>query len=458
MIQRIREIPGGRYTAVALAAAVATILILALLTNIFERRAEGRNPYQRVLGFDDTVSDPAVWGANFPRQYETYLRTVDQSRTRHGGSEAVPRTPDNADPRSIVSQSKLEEDPRLKAMWAGYAFAIDFREERGHAYMLSDQRETGRVKAKQQPGACLHCHASTFLANRALGEGDPDKGFALINAMPYQEATAKVEHAVACIDCHNPDDMGLRITRPAFERGIAAYKATLGHKNYDVNRDASRQEKRSYVCAQCHVEYYFDGKEAKTLTFPWEDGIKIEQVYGYYQKKQFSDWTHKTTGAAALKAQHPEFEMWSQGIHARAGVACADCHMPYMREGAAKYTSHHVQSPLLSIEQSCTTCHAVPPAELKARVETIQEKTFVLRGLALDALVEFIGDLERARATRPDAPELKRALEFQRQAQFYIDYVEAENSMGFHAPQEATRILGTAIDLVRQGQRALYKR
>ncbi|MCR9145245.1 MAG: ammonia-forming cytochrome c nitrite reductase subunit c552 [bacterium] len=458
MIQRIREIPGGRLIAIAVAAAVAMVLILALLTNIFERQQEGRSAYQRVMAFDDTVGDPAVWGANFPRQYESYLRTVDQSRTRYGGSEAVPRTPDDADPRSIVSQSKLEEDPRLKAMWAGYAFAIDFREERGHAFMLSDQRETDRVKKKQQPGACLNCHASTYLAYRTLGDGDPHKGFAVMNAMPYEAATAKVEHAVACIDCHNPKDMSLRVSRPAFEKGIAAYKATLGHKNYDVNEDASRQEMRSYVCAQCHVEYYFDGKDTKTLTFPWSKGIKVEEIYSVYQQKQFRDWTHKTTGAAALKAQHPEFEMWSQGIHARSGVACADCHMPYVREGATKFSSHHVQSPLLTVEQSCGTCHAVSPEEMKARVENIQEKTFVLRGLALDALVEFISDLERAQKTKPNAPEIKRALEFQRQAQFYIDYVEAENSMGFHAPQEATRILGTAIDLIRQGQRALYRK
>lgn len=458
MIQRIRELPGGRYIAVALAAAVVTVLALSLLTNIFERQQEGRSPYQRVLGFDDSVSDPAVWGANFPNQYSSYLKTVDQTRTRYGGSEALPRTPSDADPRSVVSRSKLEEDPRLKTMWAGYAFAIDFREERGHAFMLTDQRETDRVKKKQQAGACLNCHASTFLVYRKLGDGDPDAGFAAMNALPYEKATAHAEHAVACIDCHNPQDMGLRITRPAFERGIAAYKATQGQKNYDVNEDASRQEMRSYVCAQCHVEYYFEGKDTKTLTFPWANGIKVEEIYSVYQEKGFRDWTHKLTGAAALKAQHPEFEMWSQGIHSRAGVACADCHMPYVREGAAKYSSHHVQSPLLSIEQSCTTCHAVPPEELKARVENIQQKTYKMRDLAMDALVEFIGELERAKATRANSPEFKKALEFQRQAQFYIDYVEAENSMGFHAPQEATRILGTAIDLVRRGQGTLQGR
>ncbi|HXG16649.1 MAG TPA: ammonia-forming cytochrome c nitrite reductase subunit c552, partial [Calidithermus sp.] len=51
--------------------------------------------------------------------------------------------------------------------------------------------------------------------------------------------------------------------------------------------------------------------------------------------------------------------------------------------------------------------------------------------------------------------ELARARDFQRRAQFYLDFVEAENSTGFHAPQEAARILGAAIDFARQGQVAV---
>jgi len=46
----------------------------------------------------------------------------------------------------------------------------------------------------------------------------------------------------------------------------------------------------------------------------------------------------------------------------------------------------------------------------------------------------------------------------QRRAQFYMDFIEAENSMGFHAPQEAARILGEAIDYARQGQVAVRDR
>jgi nitrite reductase (cytochrome c-552) len=124
---------GARALALAaVAAAVVTLAVVALLVNIFERKQEARNPFYRVVDLTDDTEDPAVWGRNFPQQYDAYLRTVDQQRTRYGGSEAIPRTPSDVDPRSIVAQSRLEEDPRLKILWAGYAFSKDFREERGH--------------------------------------------------------------------------------------------------------------------------------------------------------------------------------------------------------------------------------------------------------------------------------------------------------------------------------------
>src|SRR5512134_3886940 len=105
----------------ALVTAAVTVGVLALLVNIMERKQEARNPFFRVVELTDDTEDPAVWGKNFPSQYDSYQRTVDQKRTRYGGSEALPRTPSEADPRSIVAQSRLEADPRLRIMWAGYA-------------------------------------------------------------------------------------------------------------------------------------------------------------------------------------------------------------------------------------------------------------------------------------------------------------------------------------------------
>jgi len=438
----------------AVAAALAAAGAAALLVNIFERKQEARNPFYRVVELTDQTEDPAVWGRNFPLQYDGYRRTVDQVRTRFGGSEAVPRTPTDADPRSVVAQSRLEEDPRLETMWAGYAFSVDFREERGHAYMLEDQTFTQRQDVAKQPGTCMHCHASVYVPYRKLGGGDLIKGFEAMNPMPYAEARKLVQHPVACIDCHDPQTMQLRITRPGFLEGIRAWKAVQGVADYDVNRMASRQEMRAYVCGQCHVEYYFKGKE-KRLVYPWAKGIKVEQILAYYDEVGQADWTHALSGAPVLKAQHPEFEMWNQGIHARSGVACADCHMPYTRVGALKISDHHVRSPVLNLTHACQTCHRLPEDELRARVETLQERVFGMRDRAMTALVDLIADIQASQAAGAPAADLAKARKLQRAAQFYLDFVEAENSTGFHAPEEAQRILGDSIDFSRQGQVAL---
>jgi nitrite reductase (cytochrome c-552) len=438
----------------AVVAALAAAGSAALLVNILERKQEARNPFYRVTDLTDETVDPAVWGRNFPQQYDDYKKTVDQVRTRYGGSEAVPRTPSAADPRSVVAQSRLEEDPRLKTMWAGYAFAKDFREERGHAYMLEDQTFTERQQVTQQPGTCMQCHASVYSVYRKLGGGDLVKGFEAMNKMPYAEARKLVEHPVACIDCHDPKTMALRVTRPGFMEGIRALKASQGTADYDVNRDATRQEMRAYVCGQCHVEYYFKGPE-KRLVYTWAKGLKVENIMAYYDEVGHKDWTHAETGAPALKAQHPEFEMWNQGIHARSGVACADCHMPYKREGALKISDHHVRSPLLNVSRACQTCHKWPEQELVARVETLQQRVHGMRDMAMDALVELIADIKSAQQAGVAEGDLTAARGFQRKAQFYLDFVEAENSTGFHAPEEAERILGESVDFSRKGQLAL---
>lgn len=434
--------------------AAVTIGISALLVNIVERKEEGKHTFFRVVEVTDDTDDPAVWGKNFPLQYDAYKRTVDMERTRYGGSEAMPHLPSQADPRSIVTQSKIDEDPRLKTMWAGYAFGVDFREERGHAYMLVDQRNTRRVTEFKQPGTCLNCHASTYVAMKKLGNGDLFAGFEKINMMPYGEATKNVKHPVSCIDCHEPQTMQLRVSRPGFIEGIRNLKASQGVANYDVNTMASAQEMRSYVCGQCHVEYYFKGDQ-KRLTYPWHKGLKVENITEYYEEVKHKDWVHRDTGAPVLKAQHPEFEMWSRGVHARSGVSCADCHMPYKREGGQKISDHHVRSPLNNINRACQGCHHFSEQEMKGRVEEIQNRFFQTRNVAMDALVALIGDIRAAREKGATDAQLAPAWGFQRKAQFYLDFVEAENSTGFHAPGESLRVLADSLDFSRKGQLAL---
>jgi len=454
MTHRERARPGPSWWPVILGllgVAGLTVLLLSLLTNIFERKQEARQPFVRVVEVTEDTMDPKVWGQNWPLQYDSYLRTAIPTATRYGGrglgaSDAGP------------AGQKLDRDPWLRRIFAGYAFALDYRDRRGHAYALFDQEQTRRVTERKQPGACLQCHSANLALYRFVGRGDVTRGFERVSGMPFAEARnleddrgqLLVQHPLACVDCHEPKAMGLRVTRPAFVVGIRALKAKQGVPDYDPNRDATRQEMRSYVCGQCHVEYYFKG-DGKVVTYPWANGLRVEEIEAYYDREGFTDWEHAETGTRLLKAQHPEFEVWSQGIHARAGVACADCHMPYQRVGALKVSDHWVRSPLLNVNRACQPCHAVPEKELEARVLAIQDRHHALLQRAARATTDLLDTLVAAgKAGGADGVRAAQALH--RQAQWRLDFVAAENSMGFHAPQELARILGETIDLARQGQ------
>jgi len=448
------------YALVVVVTAAATYVVAALLMNVWQRKEEAKQVVFKVVDLTEDSIDPAEWGKNFPRQYGSYLLTADNDRTQYGNSEAFP-------------PSKLKEDPRLERIFAGYAFAVDFNHARGHAHMLKDQDATLRVKDFKQPGACLHCHAAVLPAYRKAGDGDVMKGFAAVCAMPLGDARKLANHPVTCLDCHDPAGNQLRATRPGFLNGIAALAASedpvphlpsverwrTGDRKtpYDPNKLAGRQEMRSFVCGQCHVEYSFQGT-GKLVTYPWHKGLKAEQIEAYYDEVGFTDWTHAETGAKVLKAQHPEFETWSQGVHARAGVSCADCHMPYHREGAIKVSDHQVRSPMAQVNHACMTCHRASEAEMKARVEVIQARTKGLMDRAEDALVGLYDAVREGKKQGATDDDLKAAFALQRKAQWRVDFVNAENSRGFHAPQETARILGEAIDYAWQGRAAVPRR
>jgi len=499
---------------VAIAAAGATLLVTYVLITMFERKQEARQPFIRVAEVTEISTDPRPWGRNWPHQYDAYLQTAEGYE--YGGSSAMP-------------ESKLEENPWLKRLYAGYAFSIDYREARGHAYMLFDQTVTERVTERQQSGACLHCHASNTVAYRKIGleamgkEATEEtlaedfnmpaviRGFEEVSRQPYHQVLAMLAaapdgtpatevplhpeletegeaeidtqeghleidlgdaHPVSCIDCHDPETMQVRVTRPGFVLGIAELAesdAPVPHlpsiekwrrgdreDRYDANELATRQEMRSFVCGQCHVEYYCADK--MTLTFPWGNGLKVEDLERYWEETtfpdgtEFYDYAHGETGAKIFKAQHPEFELWSQGIHARNGVSCADCHMPYERQGAMKVSSHHVQSPMLNINNACQTCHNVSESEIEANVEAIQARTEALMQRAAVAMTDMLDAIREAQAAGATDEQLAEVYDLQRKSMWRLDYIGSENSMGFHADQEAARILGESIDYSRQAQ------
>jgi nitrite reductase (cytochrome c-552) len=411
------------YLAAFLAMALVAVGIGALLLNIDNRKDEAAEYPLRVVEIGENELDAAVWGQNFPDQYDSFMRTeLNTGQTPYGGSDPY---------------SKLERYPDMVRIWAGYAFSVDHNEERGHFYSNIDQMETERVKVVEQPGACANCHAGE--APQLIAE----MGWEEFNHTPYNELKSELHTGSTCADCHAPDTMALRITRPGFINAMEL-------RGVDVTK-ASRQEMRTYVCAQCHVEYYFAG-ENKVLTFPWEEGLTVDNIETYYDSYGFKDWTHKETGAPMIKMQHPEFELYSQGLHAQSGVACADCHMPYIREGGVKVSDHWLRSPLTNVSNSCQTCHRFPEADLVERINVIQSRTAELLRQSEAALIDAIDAIVAAQDAGATDEELAEARQLHRSASLRWDFISSENSTGFHAPQEAARVLADSIDIARQAQ------
>ncbi|MDR7418990.1 MAG: ammonia-forming cytochrome c nitrite reductase subunit c552 [Armatimonadota bacterium] len=426
----------ARVLLIALAGLVVGGLIGGLLVTIAVRQQEARQTFFRVVEVQDDEPNPAVWGRNFPNQYEAYVRTERTSDYvkyspygRYGGSESF---------------DKLKQAPDLKVIFAGNAFSVEYREEQGHLQAVRDVQTTKRL-GDAKPGTCMTCKSSDV--PRLM----KTIGAAQFYATPMKELVAKhdIKHPISCADCHDARTMALRVTRPAFVEAMRT-------RGVDVAR-ASRQEMRTYVCAQCHVEYYFRGQQEKYLVFPWAKGLTIDSIEAYYDEIKFSDFEHKITKAPMLKMQHPEYELWSTGIHARSGVGCADCHMPYKRVGAVKITDHWIRSPLTNIANTCMTCHRQTEAEMRARVLDAQERTFRLMKQAESALVDAIRAIEKAMADGVKDEGLAEARAFHRRAQARWDFISAENSMGFHSPQEAVRVLGDAIDYARRAEIAALR-
>jgi len=407
------------YIGIILVLAVALVGVLLFVKN----QPTPTRGIQPLVEIAEMEPDSSQWGLNFPNQYSTLLLTeTNNNRTAFGGSEPF---------------SKLELDPRLVTLFAGYGFSKDYNEERGHMNSITDVEATLRVN-ETTPGTCYSCKASNNPSLwTQMGMADYDK-------TPFAELGEKIDQPIGCANCHEANTMKLVVTNPALEEALVAQG-----KDW---RTFTRQEMRTVVCANCHVEYYFAG-EGKYLTFPWSGGTKIENIAGYYAELEFKDWEHPQSMAPMIKMQHPEYEFFTaDSTHFKAGVACADCHMPYTRDGAAKFSNHNVQSPLLNAEAACGQCHT-DLAYVTGRVGTIQAQVRQTMDATQDALIDAISAIEAALASPGvDSDKLAQAQNLHREAQLRWDFIAAENSMGFHNPEEALRILANATDLARQAQ------
>ena len=420
---------------------VAAVFGLGLLfASIMERRDEAkiRPPMVKIDKFE---ADNTKWSENWPRQHASYREMDDDTtRTKFGGAGPI---------------DYLADTTANVILFAGYGFSKDYLQARGHTYAVEDITQTGRNNGKL-PATCWTCKSpgvprlmAQFGKKKVANPDDASlqelavAGAGDFYSKKWNDFKDDITHPIGCLDCHEPDTMKLRVSRPAL---IEAFK----RQGKDVNK-VSHQEMRTLVCAQCHVEYYFKGK-GKYLTFPWDQGTTPEAMEAYYNDADFKDWTHAISKTPMIKMQHPDYEVYSTGIHAFRGVSCADCHMPYRSEGGAKFSDHHLQSPLLNISNSCAVCHRWSEDETRSRVEDIQTKNAQGRARAERAIAFAHFDIAACMQIGVTDEQINSVRQLVRSAQMNWDYVAANNGMGFHSPQECMRILTKAIEKAQEAR------
>jgi nitrite reductase (cytochrome c-552) len=407
---------------------LATIVIVFLVgllgASIIERRTEAIVAGMPVQPLPEFEPRNAVWGEAYPRQFQTYLNTLDTTfASRYGGSR---------------HRDMLALHPEKVILWAGFAFARDYNQIRGHYYAVMDVHESLRPTTVSQPATCWTCKSTDV--PRLMDS----LGVAGFYSHRWEDLGPEVVNPIGCQDCHDPATMGLRITRPAL---IEAFDR-MGR---NIER-ATHQEMRSLTCAQCHVEYYFRAGD-NYLIFPWDErGFDADASEAFQDDVGHSDWIHALSRAPMLKVQHPDWELFQQGIHAYRGVSCADCHMPYRREGGAKFTDHHIQSPLNNIAGSCMVCHGGTETEMLQRVYSTQDKVYEMRRRAERALAMLHIEAKAAWDAGATEQEMQPILMQIRSAQWRWDWIAASHGAAFHAPNESLRLLGLAASMAGEAR------
>lgn len=395
----------------------------------------------KTVSIPDNEIDPAVWGKAYPTEYELWKKTEEPTPT----GKSTYKKGFDADK---VIYDKLAEFPYMALLFNGWGFGIEYNEPRGHMFMLRDQLDVdpSRVKAG---GVCLSCKTPYAPALQKAKGAD-------YYAKPYKEVLGYIPEkdrklGVACIDCHDNKDMSLKISR--------GFTLTAALKDMGVEADTlTRQEKRSIVCAQCHVSYIISKDKEMHSTgvfFPWQDSkwgnITVENVIKKIRSDDsYREWKQNVTGFKLGFIRHPEFELFSNNsVHWKAGAACADCHMPYTNVGVNKVSDHRVMSPLKNDLKACTQCHTESVAWLKEQVTTIQDRTVSMMnrsGYATATVAKLFEMAHKAQAEGKDIDKnlYGQAKDYYEEAFYRGVYIGAENSVGFHNPTEAMRNLGDA--------------
>ena len=378
-----------------------------------------------------------AWAPHFPLQYDSWKQTSQ--------SEQI--------------DDMLAKKPQLAVLWAGYGFAKDYNAPRGHFYALQDNINTLRTGAPvgpitgPMPTACWSCKSPDVPRMiEKVGELEYFTG-------KWAKYGNEIVNTIGCADCHDSQTSELTLSRPHLKRALEVSGVKL--------EEITDEDMRSLACAQCHVEYYFkktpwtdkDGnkKTAAVVTLPWAKGLTAEDMEKYYDEINFKDWTHKISKAPMLKAQHPGYEIFKTGIHAKSDVSCADCHMPSKSKDGKMYSDHNLRSPLNDIGDTCLNCHDQAEEEFKVFVEEKLQRKEQLMEIAMDNLAK--AHLEAGKAWELGATESEMAdiLQDIRHGQWRWDYSIASHASFFHAPEETLRLLAVANEIAQTARLKLVK-
>lgn len=396
--------------------------------------------------------EPGEWGKNYPREHEGWKATADP--TPAGKSKYK-----NGWDTDGKVYDKLSEFPYMALLFQGWGFGSEYNEPRGHMHMLDDVLDVDPARRKAG-GACLTC--KTPYAQELQEKYGKDyfaKPFAEIHALIPKNHQ---KLGVACVHCHDAKDASLLIHN----------QFTLGKALEEMGVDTSKlstQDMRSLVCAQCHVTYVVQKDphmRSENVFFPWQNSkeghIAIEDIIKTIRSDpSHLEWTQAVTGFKLGFLRHPEYELFSNdSTHWASGLACADCHMPYVRSGAYKISDHRVMSPLKKDLKACQQCHTEEAEWLRSRVYAVQDRTASLLLRAGYATATAAKLFEKANSVRKEGREVDQALyakarEYYEEAFYRTTFIGAENSMGFHNPTEAMRVLGDAVSYAGKSEALL---
>ena len=413
----------GKYKLLFAISIIAIGLMTALLASINEKKEE-KEQLQKVPQIERWETKNEEFRKFYPREYDSWKQTKE--------SDAI--------------EDMLKKYPELVVLWAGYGFAKDYNAPRGHFYAVEDNRNTLRTgaptddKTGPMPTACWTCK-SPDVPRIMKKDGDEE-----YYTGKWAKYGSDIINPIGCVDCHNPETMELQVNRNYLNEGLKAEGHSVTLEN------ATQQDLRTMVCAQCHVEYYFkktpltNGKTAMAVTLPWAEGTKVEDMEKYYDNINFSDWVHPISKTPMLKAQHPGYEMWKTGAHGKNNVSCVDCHMPYTQEGGVKYTDHKIGNPLDSMDKTCMNCHRVSEKSLLDNIKEKRDRKDELQAKAIKLLSDAHFEAGKAWEVGATEEEMKPILTNIRHAQWRWDFAVASHPAFFHAPEETLRVLGTAIE------------